>query len=70
MKALLIKAALGIAARLIEHYATKENFEIVERLGKKLAYQKIKALAAATDFTDLDDILAEKIGDYWKVKDI
>jgi len=68
MKDFVTKAILAIVARLIDQYLTEENLEVWEHEAKKFAYDKLKELAQSTDWTDIDDSLVEKIGEFWKVK--
>jgi hypothetical protein len=68
MKDFLTKAILSLLAKVIDQYITEENVAEWEAAAKKFAYEKLQELAKSTDWTEIDDVLVEKIGDFWKVK--
>ena len=67
MKEFLQKALIAMIGKVIEQYVTEENIAEWELAAKKFAYEKLKELAASTDWTDIDDNLVEKIGQSWGV---
>ena len=67
MKDFLIKALMAILANIVEKYITKEMLEEWEMKAKEFAYEKLKELAASTEWTQIDDELVEKIGKAWGV---
>ena len=69
MKDWIIKAILGLLSKLIADYITEEMLAEWELKAKEFAYEKLKELADATEWTEIDDALVEKIGKSWGVVD-
>jgi hypothetical protein len=65
MKDFLIKALLQIVSKIVEQLITDEMLKEWEQKAKEFACDKLDELAAQTAWTEIDDILAQKIRKAW-----
>lgn len=65
MKDFLIKALLQIVSKIVEQLITDELLKEWEAKAKEFACDQLDELAASTDWTEIDDVLAQKIRKAW-----
>ena len=59
---------LKVVMQLVAQYVTAELIEQFEQQAKQYVYGLLKGLAADTKWTDIDDVLVEKLGEAWGVE--
>jgi len=62
------KWILELVAELISQYITPEMMQKWEQAAKQFAIAKLREFAADTAWTEIDDMLVEKIAKAWGIK--
>ena len=61
----MIKALLTLLSKIVEQFITEELINEWEQKAKEFCCDKLDELASKTEWTEIDDVLAEKIRKAW-----